>query len=382
MTVVYAREPFPNSLSKSIFLAGPTPRSSEVESWRPKALEILRELGYDGTVFVPEDSSGSPKFDYLHQIDWEEKGLRTADRIVFWIPREIEKMPGFTTNVEWGAWQKSGKCVLGSPKNAPNMRYLQFYANRLHIPQATTLEDTLKITVELIGSGALREGGERDVPLDVWTRPAFQNWYRTQLEAGNRLDGARIEWQFAHSGRPAFCQVIRPKVYIPTEDRHKTGEIIISRPDTASVLAYLPGPTPLETQVVLVREFRSNAATSDGFVHELPGGSSPNPESNSLSTVSDELAEETGIRLPAERFFDCGKRQCLATTLTHTGNLFAVELTSEEFAQFRHNCGKRFGVNDSERTYVEIRTVKSILESTDVDWTHLGMIMSVLAAKN
>lgn len=34
LTVVYAREPIPAS-GPSVFLAGPTPRASDVPSWRP-----------------------------------------------------------------------------------------------------------------------------------------------------------------------------------------------------------------------------------------------------------------------------------------------------------------------------------------------------------
>ena len=39
---------------KSIFLAGPTPRSLDVETWRKEAIRILEELGFDGIVYVPE----------------------------------------------------------------------------------------------------------------------------------------------------------------------------------------------------------------------------------------------------------------------------------------------------------------------------------------
>jgi len=39
--VVYARTPYPTSVKRTIFLAGPTPRSPQVPSWRPRALELL-----------------------------------------------------------------------------------------------------------------------------------------------------------------------------------------------------------------------------------------------------------------------------------------------------------------------------------------------------
>ena len=52
-TVIYADQPC-EVAPPSLFLAGPTPRSSEVLSWRPQALEVLRGLGFPGTVLVPE----------------------------------------------------------------------------------------------------------------------------------------------------------------------------------------------------------------------------------------------------------------------------------------------------------------------------------------
>ena len=71
----------------------------------------------------------------------------------------------------------------------------------------------------------------------------------------------------------------------------------------------------------------------------------------------------------------------MATMLTHRGSLFSIELNDEELQTFRDHEGQRFGENDSERTYVEVRTVREILNSTDVDWTHVGMILSVLNSK-
>lgn len=34
-------------IDSSVFLAGPTPRSIDVASWRPDALVILEDLGYN-----------------------------------------------------------------------------------------------------------------------------------------------------------------------------------------------------------------------------------------------------------------------------------------------------------------------------------------------
>ena len=133
-----------------MFLAGPTPRSSEVKSWRPKALSLLEDLGFEGAVLVPENSESSPQFDYMNQIEWEEEGLTRADVIVFWVPRELKTMPGFTTNIEWGKWHDSGKVVLGAPSKAPKLAYMRYYADKYNVPQATTLRGTLQAALELM----------------------------------------------------------------------------------------------------------------------------------------------------------------------------------------------------------------------------------------
>jgi hypothetical protein len=120
MHIAYARTP----LRKSIFLAGPTPRSPEVPSWRPRAVQLLQEMGFDGTVFVPEDDDASWKFSYDDQIEWELEALHSATVIAFWVPRDLETMPAFTTNVEFGLFAKNRNVVLGCPEDAPKMKYL------------------------------------------------------------------------------------------------------------------------------------------------------------------------------------------------------------------------------------------------------------------
>ena len=379
MQVVYARQPFPDSFSRAIFLAGPTPRSPEVRSWRPQALELLAASGYDGVVFVPEDADGSRRFDYADQVEWETEGLALADAIVFWIPRQLDTLPGFTTNVEWGTWQRSGKCVLGAPADAPGLRFLRHHAERLGVPQAQTLAATLDEALALIGAGALRCGGERAVPLFIWRQPAFMRWYQAQRGAGHRLDGAALEWQFrTKDRRHLFCWALKVSVFIPEEARHKRSEVIISRGDISAVLAYHRGDTLADTRVVLVREFRANAATHDGFVHELPGGSSFTVVEDGRRVAADELHEETGVAIPMERFVRHAARQCMATMITHRAEIYSIELSAEELAVFEAREGQRFGEHDSERTYVEVRSFGEILSASDVDWTHVGMIASVL----
>ena len=146
MRVVYAGEGAPRSLKKkSVFLAGPTPRSEMVQSWRPEALRLFERFNFNGVVLVPEWRGGfRTEIIYEDRVKWEDRMLHAATCILFWIPRRIDTMPAFTTNVEFGEWMKSGKVVLGSPEWAEKMTYLRFKAEKYSIPHYSTLEVTIR----------------------------------------------------------------------------------------------------------------------------------------------------------------------------------------------------------------------------------------------
>lgn len=116
---------------KTIFLAGPTPRDRDIPSWRPDFIKTLEEKGEECTVFVPETSDGWWHSNYEAQCEWEYDHLHMADCIVFWIPRDLETLPGFTTNVEFGYWISQDECKMyyGRPDGSPKTRYLDWLYN-------------------------------------------------------------------------------------------------------------------------------------------------------------------------------------------------------------------------------------------------------------
>jgi hypothetical protein len=379
MQVVYALEPLPETTTRSIFLAGPTPRAEAVAGFRPAAVLALQQQGFDGVVFVPEPRDGSWARHYDDQIEWEEAALHRADCILFWVPRDMQTLPGLTTNVEWGAWASSGKVVLGAPSEAAHVRYLQYYAAKLSVPVETDLAAAVAAAIRAVGPGALRVGGECEVPLLVWRHPTFQGWYTAQRVAGHRLDGARVLWSyFAGAKRDFFfAWALRVSVYVASEGRHKR-EVVIGRTDVCSVLLYRRGATILDTEVVLVREVRGAARSADGMVHELPGGSSWHAGDSALDIAVHEVEEETGFR-PAG-LARGASRQLASTLLAHQATLFSAELSATDLACIRADPGIARGVaEDGERTYTEVRTVRAILDGEQVDWSTIGMILSVLA---
>ena len=146
MKIKYANQP----LEKSIFLAGPTPRTKNVLSWRPEALQLLRKHQFNGTVFVPESENNKDFSDwhYDNQVLWEWEGLNQATVILFWVPRNLKDMPAFTTNVEYGLTIHSSKVVLGFPEVAEKMKYLEALAKRFNIKTFNDLEKTIIASIE------------------------------------------------------------------------------------------------------------------------------------------------------------------------------------------------------------------------------------------
>ena len=148
MDINFSNEEVRVNNDKRIFLAGPTRRNSSFDkSWRYDACEILKNLGFDGIVYVPEYSDGS-QFNYNNQVLWERKALENSTKILFWIPRNIsDGMPGFTTNVEFGMYlaRNPEKIVLAYPDDSEKNEYLQWLYNyetgKFHI---NNLENALK----------------------------------------------------------------------------------------------------------------------------------------------------------------------------------------------------------------------------------------------
>jgi ADP-ribose pyrophosphatase YjhB (NUDIX family) len=375
ITVVHAGQQPPDEWDASIFLAGPTPRSADVASWRPDALAEIQRRNTVGVlvVFVPEPEDGSRYPTYDTQVDWEQRWLDAADSILFWVPRDMATLPGLTTNVEFGRYESSGRVVLGTPENAQHVRYLKYHAERNHVPTTSTLAETVAASLASIGSGARRRDGERYVPLLVWRSRTFRTWLAAQQGAGNVPFEGRVEW-----ARGNFLWAYQVNMFLGHEQRTKSNEVVIGRPDVVSIVAYRRGPTVEANEVVLVREFRLPSAAADGYVRELPGGGvvSGTPAEQAVA----EMAEETGIKLAAERFRPHQVRQTLATLLAHRQHVFTVELTTGEITLARENPGPHGVLEDSERTYVEVRTYGEILTSELVDWSTLGVLAAVFTA--
>lgn len=159
MQLVYAQEtPELPAHAKRVFLAGPSPRQSSEQSWRPAAVEALEKAGYNGVVYIPEPRppiEWAQFHDYDSQVEWEWNMLNESHVIAFWVPRGKTHMIGLTTNVEFGLFVNQTdvsfgpQVVLGYPKDAEKMRYLRWHADRTNTPSVHTLEDLAAKVMEL-----------------------------------------------------------------------------------------------------------------------------------------------------------------------------------------------------------------------------------------
>jgi 8-oxo-dGTP pyrophosphatase MutT (NUDIX family) len=390
ITVVYALEPLPPCLSSTIFLAGPTPRDAHTPSWRPRALELLEQIGYQGTVMVPEDRSGQWRHSYDDQVDWEARMRAAADIILFWVPRDMgmddgataARMPALTTNVEFGLDLPTGKVLYGRPEGSHKNRYLDHLWKRATGEEPETdLEALLRTAAWLLGSGHERHGTDAYTPLNVYLHQGMSAWKAAKEAAGHKLLDIRpiLLHPVPPAGSTPWLCAAQVVLDVAGEDRIKANELVISRPDASAVAAFHDGPAGL--RVVMVHEFRAAATTADGCVLELPGGSSPRGGDPRRAAL-EELEEEAGLSLTdTSRLLHVATRQAQATLLIHSVHLYALLLSDAEAATVEASVrdARVHGVGSGERITLRFPLVSDI-DGLDVDWGTLGMVRQALTA--
>lgn len=142
----------------TIFLAGPTDRDKEASPWRQEFVRKASKIGvFNHTVFVIPEFCTEEMDDNLDLVtypqgaislsdfepvelntatklfpreriyQWERSNLRAATFIVFWVARNLkENRMALTTNIEFGNFYNSGKCICGSPPDADKIDYLKW----------------------------------------------------------------------------------------------------------------------------------------------------------------------------------------------------------------------------------------------------------------
>jgi hypothetical protein len=386
MKIIYSQQPIPNEINKSIFLAGPSLRpGQEGISWRIKALEILRVLEYDGVVFVPEFENGQfdEDFNWTNQVLWESRCLRCADTILFNINRDIDNnLLGLTTNTEFGQWMDSGKTVLVTPLNADKVEYQKWWAKNLKVPQYTDLFNAISFIISEQQT-CWRKDGERFIPQEIFLLETFQDWYKAMKKAGNWISDAKVLNTYRiPSNNKIFAYSLWVNIYIKSEQRYKNNEFIFSRPDISNCVLYRKNTQNImDSDIVLVSEFRSPVNNEIGMVYELPGGSSVKIGVDPKERIVEELSEETGFEPNIDKLVFEGERQIYSTLVTSKSYLYSYELSDLEYDKIKQNVdqNKTFGnAEDTELTYLHLYKVSDLLTSNYIDWSNLGQILKII----
>ncbi|GGM92758.1 hypothetical protein GCM10010106_46200 [Thermopolyspora flexuosa] len=372
--VVHETEKPPESWAAAVLLTEHPDPSADAPPWQEEAIRLLRDrwAGPGRLVVFAGGRRGFPSAAPEHAegwaSDWRGTALAHSDVVICRSPGG-----GCPAGVAgWGAGHDSGRIVLRVPARPA--------AGERPEPGGPEVADAVTAALAHLGTGAERTGVQRQVPLPIWRTDSFQRWYGAQRAAGNTLLAARPVWslRIGADRRLVFYWALHAVVHVTAEDRVKDNEVVISRPDIATAVLYVPGATIDDTEIVLVREFRTAASTPDGFVHELPGGSSMRT-TDPRSLVACEVREETGLHLDPGRFRAHGSRQLTAPMSAHHAHLFSAEITPEELEVIRGLADVPQGVAaESERTWPEIATFRRIRTERLVDWATLGLIVQAL----
>ena len=368
--VVKRGDPVPESFTRSVFVVG-----ADGASWESDMLAALASAGLDeGVVFIG-DECAEPDGN-----GWRAQVMKMSDAIICYVAGEESAM-GTYMATEIVRWVTTGQLFCAAPEGSWAD---ELCANATHkvVPERS-LEDLAAKVSKAISAGAERKAAERQVPLMVWRTPSWKLWYENLLSVGNRLDGATVDWTFRVGPGGVFMLfwAVHANIWVESECRNKSNEVVIARPDVCCTLAYLPGSQLLDTEIVVIKEFRSPCRNEHGFVYELPGGSSFKPQSDIYQTAADELREETGITVDKSRLKKEMSRQAAATVTTHHVHLFSCKLTPAEMDVARQLAESKatFGnADETEQTFIEIMTLREALPSSKVDFTTLGMCLQTI----
>ncbi|MEU7916192.1 NUDIX domain-containing protein [Microbispora bryophytorum] len=358
LLVVGEGENPPRDWDASVLLADQARSQRNATPWRAEAIRLLRdEWPGPGRLVV---FTGSPPL-----TDYRGDTAHAYADVV--IRRTSGNGP--TPGEAWTAGHDSGRIVIDLLPSGDASSY-------------ETTAGAVTAALAHLGAGARRTGAERQVPLAIWGTGGFQRWYAAQRATGNTMLAARPVWSFRVGAerRLLFYWALHVAVHVAAEDRVKSNEVVISRPDIAVVVLYAQGARAAldDVAIVLVREYRAAASSPGAYVHELPGGSGTRPD-DPRSLAIRELHEETGLLLDPGRLRAHGSRQLVASMSCHHAHLYSAEITAAELDLIRSLAGTSYGIEaDTERTWPEVTTFRRIRTEGLVDWATLGLVAQAL----
>ena len=156
--------PFEKKTGWTVFLAGPIGGAPE---WQKSVPKLAEKVGLEGVSWL------NPRGKHLShrpQVEWETRGLRVCDYILFWVPAQAkpaDKPYALTTRMELAENLARGKrIVLGIDPDVRWMRHAKFLAERYGVKKVhATLEDCLRALKREL---ARRKPATRDMDGPAW----------------------------------------------------------------------------------------------------------------------------------------------------------------------------------------------------------------------
>lgn len=372
MKIFYHNETLPTAFTKTIFLAGPInyyPRTSACPSWRIEALDVFEGLwgaDPDAAVLLPEHrgDNWNPKIAFeafTENVLWEYMAMEMSDVILFWMPRTGDRqMP--CTDLEWGRWAPSGKCILGYPLEAKKMVYHKNEACKFNVPVFHTIAEAVTHAAQVVDKmgPVLRSGGERFIPLHLWHDRSLQAWLGSR---GEPFERARVS--FTHAPSPSQGDKHLWSLVLTSPGRPET--VVVGLPPSTTVVLYR------SDHVVLVEKHGIH-----GSVHlECPSGASPHPlvVEGGAAHATGIVHSSTGLDVPTSRFKHHGERFSNSSHTAQVVSVFSAELTEAEMRLVR--AGKGEGARKARVIALE-DLICPPSPSAALDWGQLGFVLLAL----
>lgn len=208
----------------------------------------------------------------------------------------------------------------------------------------------------------------------------FSNWNVAMTSAGHTIEKIELEHVvFVGEKKYPLFILFKPSISIKDEKRVKSNEIVITRPSTYHTLVWCKSiQSEGQDRILLIKEFRSTAQNTKGFVYELPAGSAKSDFESERRTAVEELKEETGLTVNMNDLIFKGTSQQAPTVVAQQSTLYCVRISEQEMDNIvKETDGKTFGVvADTEVTHVCVTKVDDIMNPYHnwYGWELRGMI--------
>lgn len=373
VTVRRPGDPFPEVVTRSIFLSGPAAKPGRPDR-RQQVIRYLDSIGWTGDVFDPIILGHTKATIPDAVFEWQRQARKISDIVLI----DLEGEGGVSsagTREEAERHTPLAKAVTAISA-AQQTDPLVLRMLERNTPVVIGLRPAVDEAVRLIGPAVERRDGERFVPIQIYRTPQFKNWLDGHKANGSYLLDADVLWVHRFTPDKLFGFAIHFAIKNHIDGEIKDIEFVVFRPDMSHVVPIFPNVhDPEDPWIISVTEFRSANTARLGAV-EPPGGSPKLGSSlTNLEVGREELGQETGIWLDPSRFFNIGSYQAASTITAHRVHVHGVILQPSEFRRALKEANVVMGEREeTERVTRLILRRSELQEGSYYDLVAQGML--------